>query len=243
MGAGAGHGRCGIAAIVAVSVVMIASQGTAAAEGCLYQDEAVTSSNQARVERSLLCLANAVRARAGLALLQADPRLNVAARAHSTDMVERAYFSHTTPEGSDPGDRAAAAGYSPFVGENIAASSRGTAISVFSLWRSSPGHNANLLGAYVATGLGVTPGFPSGRGGITATQMFGRDAAQGSDTGRALYYPNERCRAAKSRRIALKTRLRGAGKGSRRAKLRRKLRRAKRAVARTCVGPPQPPSL
>ena len=158
-------------------------------------------------------------------------------------MVARGYFSHTTPEGSDPGDRAAAAGYSPFVGENIAASGQGTAISVFSLWRSSPGHNANLLGSYVATGLGVAPGFPSGRGGITATQMFGRDAAQGSDTGLALYYPNQRCRAAKLRRIAVQTRLGGAGKGPRRAMLRRKLSRAKRAVARTCAGPPQPPSL
>ena len=55
MGAGAGHARWAIAAIVAVSVSMIAGQGTAAAEGCLYQDEALSSSNQARVERSLLC--------------------------------------------------------------------------------------------------------------------------------------------------------------------------------------------
>jgi hypothetical protein len=203
----------------------------------------VSAANQARVERSLLCLANAVRARAGIGLLEADPRLNGAARAHSADMVARGYFSHTTPEGSDPGDRAAAAGYSPSVGENIAASSQGTAISVFSLWRESPGHNANLLGAYVATGLGVAPGFPSGRQGITATQMFGRAPAHGSDTGMALYYPNERCRVAKSRRIVLKARLKRAGRRSRRAKLRRKLRRAKGKIARTCVGPAEPPSL
>jgi uncharacterized protein YkwD len=240
MGAGAGQARYGVAA-VAVVAILIAGQGTAAAEGCLYQGEAVSASNQARAERSLLCLANAVRARAGLASLRADPRLNAAARAHSADMVARDYFSHTSPEGSDPGDRAAAAGYGPFVGENIASSGGGTPVSVFVAWRGSPGHNANLLGPYLASGLGAAPGFAGGGGGITATQMFGRDPAQGSDTGLDLYYPNERCATAKLRRIALKDRLRKAKKGQRRTRLRRKLRRARRAVSRTCSGPAEAP--
>ena len=186
------------------------------------------------MERSLLCLANAVRGRAGLVALRADPRLNGSARSHSADMVARRYFSHVAPDGSDPGDRAAAAGYSPFVGENIAASSLGTAISVFSLWRTSPGHNANLLGEYAATGLGVAAGYPTGGDGITATQMFGGEPAKGPDTGLGLYYPNERCKAAKLRRIALKSRIRESGEGRARAKLGRKLRGAKRAIARTC---------
>jgi Cysteine-rich secretory protein family len=231
-----------LAAMAAGVALLAFGGGTAAAEGCLHQDEAVTGSNQARAERSLLCLANAVRVRSGLAALAADPRLNTAARAHSADMVARGYFSHTTPEGSDPSDRAAAAGYSPFVGENIAAASRGTAISVFSLWRASPGHNANLLGSYSATGLGVAPGYPDGGRGITATQMFGRAPAQGKDTGLDLYYPNEGCAAAKLRKIAVKARLRATRK-ARRAKLRRKLRRAKRAVSRTCRSPAEAPLL
>jgi hypothetical protein len=212
------------------------------AEGCLYQDEAAGGANQSRVERSLLCLTNAVRGRAGLNLLVEDARLKAAARGHSADMVARGYFSHTTPEGSTPSDRAQAAGYPGGAGENIAASSRGTAISVFSLWRASPGHNANLLGSYATSGLGVAPGFPGGRGGITATQMFGRAPAQGKDTGLDLYYPNERCAAAKLRKIAVKARLR-ATKKARRAKLRRKLRRAKLVVSRTCGGPAEAPLL
>jgi hypothetical protein len=158
-------------------------------------------------------------------------------------MVARGYFSHTTPEGSTPGDRAAAAGYSQFVGENIASSSVGKAISVFSLWRASPGHNANLLGQYAATGLGVAPGFPTGRGGITATQMFGRDSARGTDTALDLYFPTERCEAAKLRRVAVKSRIRHSKKGPARAKLRRKLRRARRVVARICSAPPEAPLL
>jgi uncharacterized protein YkwD len=232
-----------IAAAAAGILLLAAGQGSAAAEGCLYQDQAVTSSDQARVERSLLCMANAVRNRSGLHLLIADPRLGGAARGHSADMVARGYFSHTGLDGSSPSDRAQAAGYPGGVGENIAASSQGTALSVFSLWRSSPGHNANLLGSYVATGLGVAPGFPGGRGGITATQMFGGAPARGNDAGLGLYYPNERCGAAKSRRIAIRARLGHAGKRSRRVKLHRKLRRAKRKVARRCVGPAEPPFL
>jgi uncharacterized protein YkwD len=230
-------------AAAGASVLLLAfGGGTAAAEGCLYQDEVVSGSNQPRAERSLLCLANAVRARSGLASLRADPRLDAAARAHSADMVARRYFSHTTPEGADPSDRAVAAGYGPSVGENIAAASRGTAISVFSAWRASPGHNANLLGSYSATGLGVASGYPNGGGGITATQMFGSDPSRGSDTGLGLYYPNERCQAAKLRKVAVKTRLRASKKG-RRARLRRKLRRAKRTVERICSGPAEAPLL
>jgi uncharacterized protein YkwD len=244
MGAALGQARHGVAAMVAVATLLIAGQGTAAAEGCLHQDDVVSSSNQAQVERSLLCLANAVRRTAGLAPVLADRRLDSAARAHSADMVVRGYFSHTSPEGGSPGDRAQAAGYPGGAGENIAASSRGTAISVFSLWRTSPGHNANLLGSYAATGLGAAPGFPSGRGGITATQMFGRSTAQGGDTGLDLYYPNETCRAAKVRRGAVKARTKASRRGSsRRIKLRRKLRRARRAVARTCSQPVQAPLL
>jgi hypothetical protein len=228
---------------MATGILLLAlGGGTAAAEGCLYQDEPVTGSNQARVERSLLCLANAVRVRSGLATLAADARLDAAARAHSADMVARGYFSHTGLDGSSPSDRAQAAGYPGGAGENIAASSRSTAISVFSLWRTSPGHNANLLGAYSATGLGVAPGFPEGGGGITATQMFGRDRGQGKDTGLDLYYPHGGCAAAKLRKIAVKARLRAAKK-PRRAKLRRKLRRAKRAVSRSCGGPAEAPLL
>ena len=81
--------RAFLAAAGASVLLLTLGGGTASAEGCLYQDEVANGSNQPRVERSLLCLANAVRGRAGLASLVADPRLNAAARAHSADMVAR----------------------------------------------------------------------------------------------------------------------------------------------------------
>jgi uncharacterized protein YkwD len=243
MGAGAGHARGGVAAIAVGTVLLVAGQGTARAEGCLYQDEVMSASNQPRVERSLLCLANSVRRAAGLAPLPADSRLNAAARAHSTDMVARGYFSHTSPDGSTSSSRAQAAGYPSGAGENIAASSQGTAISIFRAWRGSPGHNSNILGPYRTGGIGAAPGFPGGGRGITGTQMFGHAPADGADTALDLYYPNERCRAAKLRRIAVKSRVKRSRRGPARAKQRRKLRRAKRAVARTCAQPAEPPLL
>jgi uncharacterized protein YkwD len=223
--------RCGVAAIVGIAALLIAGHGTAAAEGCLYQDEAVTSANQARVERSLLCLTNAVRRSAGLASVLADSRLGAAARGHSADMVARGYFSHTSPEGGSPSDRARAAGYPGGAGENIASSGRGTAISIFQAWRGSPGHNGNIVGSYLAAGIGVAPGFAGGGRGLTATQMFGRAAADTGDTALDLYYPNERCKTAKLGKLALKARI-GKKKPSR--KQQRKLRRLKRKIGRSC---------
>jgi hypothetical protein len=158
-------------------------------------------------------------------------------------MVARGYFGHTSPEGGTAGSRAQASGYPGGAGENIAASSRGTAISIFRLWRGSEGHNANLLRPYSASGIGVAPGFPGGGRGITATQMFGNAAADEVDTALDLYYPNERCRTAKLRRIAVKSRVKRSRKGRPRARQRKKLRRAKRAVARTCAKPAEPPLL
>jgi uncharacterized protein YkwD len=231
MGAGAGHARRGVGAIVAATTVLIAGQGTAAAEGCLYQEEPVTAANQSRIERSLLCLTNAVRRTAGRASVLADSRLGTAARGHSADMAARGYFSHTSPEGSTPSNRAQAAGYPGGAAENIASSGQGTAISIFRAWRGSPGHNANILGPYLATGIGVAPGFATGGRGITATQMFGRVGADTGDGALDLYYPNERCKAAKLRKLALKARV-SKKKPSRNQ--RRKLRRLNRKIDRSC---------
>ena len=43
--------------------------------------------------------------------LELDMPLSAVARAHSQDMAARGYFSHETPEGLDPTDRAQSMGY------------------------------------------------------------------------------------------------------------------------------------
>jgi uncharacterized protein YkwD len=112
-------------------------------------------------------LVNAERAKAGCAPVKTDARLAAAALAHSRDMVDRNYFSHTSPDGKGPGDRAAAAGYPSWSGENIAAGYP-TPAEVVQGWMNSPGHKANILNCQSkATGVGFDP-----RQNMW-TQMFG----------------------------------------------------------------------
>jgi uncharacterized protein YkwD len=121
------------------------------------------------VEAAVLTLVNRERATAGCAPVVADAGLAGVARAHSADMRDRGYFSHTTPEGLGPFDRARAAGVGYARAENIA---RGQAdpAAVMQSWMNSAGHRANILDCSL-TKLGV--GVAEGSNGPWWTQMFG----------------------------------------------------------------------
>lgn len=116
-------------------------------------------------------LTNRERTRHGLPPLSADPLLTTAAQAHSADMVARAFYAHTAPDGSQPWDRAAAAGSTRrSVGENIACGQRSPA-DVVEGWMNSPGHRANILKpGFTHIGIGFAGG---GRAGMYWTQLFG----------------------------------------------------------------------
>ncbi|MEV0476641.1 CAP domain-containing protein, partial [Streptomyces prunicolor] len=88
-----------------------------------------------------------------------------------TDMVARAFYSHTSPDGSQPWDRAAAAGARRrTIGENIACGQR-TATEVVEGWMNSPGHRANILKPdFTHIGIGFAGG---GQMGTYWTQLFG----------------------------------------------------------------------
>lgn len=99
-------------------------------------------------------LINLERARAGCGALRVEPKLQAAAQLHSKDMVDRRYFSHTSPDGKGPGERAAAQGYRTWAGENIAAGYP-TPATVVRAWMTSAGHRANILNCRSAsTGVG-----------------------------------------------------------------------------------------
>ncbi|MFE9028502.1 CAP domain-containing protein [Streptomyces iakyrus] len=116
-------------------------------------------------------LTNRERARAGLLPLAGDPLLTTAAQAHSADMVARAFYAHTAPDGSRPWDRAAAAGSTRrTIGENIACGQRSPA-DVVEGWMNSPGHRANILNpGFTHIGIGFAGG---GRAGTYWTQLLG----------------------------------------------------------------------
>ncbi|QYX75461.1 CAP domain-containing protein [Streptomyces akebiae] len=124
-----------------------------------------------RTATEVIALTNAERAGAGLPPLSPDPHLTDAAQAHSADMVARAFYSHTSPDGREPWHRAAAAGSTRrSIGENIACGQR-SAAEVVRGWMNSPGHRANILKpGFTHIGIGFAGG---GAAGTYWTQLFG----------------------------------------------------------------------
>jgi uncharacterized protein YkwD len=131
----------------------------------------LTSDGLARTASEVIALTNAERAAAGLRPLGVDERLTAAAQAHSADMVTRGFYSHTSPDGSQPWDRARAAGATHRgIGENIACGQRSPA-EVVEGWMNSPGHRANILKPdFTQIGIGYAGG---GQAGSYWTQLFG----------------------------------------------------------------------
>lgn len=126
-----------------------------------------TTSVARSAAEEVLRLANAARAQAGCAGLTLDDRLNAAAQAHSDDMAEHDYLSHTGRDGSTFVERAAAAGFPSAGAENIAQGYPGPA-EVMEGWMGSDGHRRNILDCrFRFMGLGVNDD------GWYWTQMFG----------------------------------------------------------------------
>ncbi|MFE2493518.1 CAP domain-containing protein [Streptomyces scopuliridis] len=131
-----------------------------------------TADGLLRTAAEVLSLTNAERTRAGLRPLADDRRLAAAAQAYSADMAARAFYSHTSPEGLAPWDRAAAAGAAHRgIGENIACGQRDPR-EVVRGWMDSPGHRANILKPdFTHLGVGFAGGGPAG---TYWTQLFGQ---------------------------------------------------------------------
>jgi len=109
-------------------------------------------------EGRMLELVNEERKLVGLHPVVSNNALKEVSRAHCTDMFERGYFSHYTPEGLSPFDRMAQADISyTYAGENLAlAPNVETAMQGF---MKSPGHKANILSENFGTlGVGVIDG-------------------------------------------------------------------------------------
>lgn len=122
-------------------------------------------------EQEVLRLVNVERAKAGCVPVAENPALASSARAHSTDMAQNNYFSHTSQDGRSPFDRMRAAGYTGSrMAENIAAG-QPTPAAVMDSWMNSAGHRANILNcAYTDLGVGYATG---GQYGTYWTQNFG----------------------------------------------------------------------
>lgn len=104
-----------------------------------------------------------------------NPVLRCSARLHSLDMFERHYFGHTNPDGLDPFERMAAAGFhGGGAGENIAVGQTSPE-QVMRSWMESDGHCANVMRPkFALLGVGYHPGEGGrGLGSNFWTQNFG----------------------------------------------------------------------
>lgn len=111
-------------------------------------------------EDKLIDLINTERSSRGLAPLTLSPLLMQVAEAHSQDMVNRNFFSHTNPDGLGPYERISNAGYNASDwGETIGGGYTTPQQAMFNGWMNSPGHRAILLDSGLTEiGIGYVTG-------------------------------------------------------------------------------------
>jgi uncharacterized protein YkwD len=127
-------------------------------------------------EQTIVDLVNQQRAANGLAPLQVNSELVVAAQIHSSDMATLGQMLHTLPGAALPTlqSRAQYVGYNySYLGENIAFNYPDDN-SVMTAWMNSPGHRANILDPnYTEIGVGIAY---DSLGEPYYTQEFGQPA-------------------------------------------------------------------
>jgi uncharacterized protein YkwD len=127
---------------------------------------------------NVTALMNEWRAEAGLGPLRLDARLTRAAESRMQDMIDGAWWSHESPEGTPPFVWITAADYNYVAAaENLAAGFE-TARLLVESWIESPGHRANIMNAmYADCGIAVIEGRTDRRGeGKSIVVLFGRPA-------------------------------------------------------------------
>jgi len=102
-------------------------------------------------------LANAERAKVGVAPLSVHPAVQFAAQSLANYQATASLMTHVSPNGARGGQRIAGAGYAWTTwGENVAAG-QVDCTSVMSAWMNSPGHKANILNpAFVHIGMAAS---------------------------------------------------------------------------------------
>lgn len=119
-------------------------------------------------------ITNEKRASAGLPQLNLNSTLSSAAYSKGRDMIERDYWSHTAPDGTQPWKFFTDLGYRyRYAGENLARDFTNPSSAV-DAWMSSPTHRDNILNPkYKEIGIGVVEGDLAGVDTTIIVQFFG----------------------------------------------------------------------
>ena len=111
-------------------------------------------------ENAVAALINSYRTSSGLNAIAYEPTLTYIAKVRSQDLMDRGYFSHYTPEGTNVFDlfRANAISFK-IGGENLGQAmpaAIGTPEAFLGAWQNSASHNANMLrSGYNYIGVGM----------------------------------------------------------------------------------------
>ena len=119
-------------------------------------------------------LTNQKRAEAGLTPLTYNQTLASAAYTKGRDMIDRDYWAHVSPDGTQPWKFFSDFGYRyRYAGENLARDFS-NASSAVDAWMNSPTHRDNILNPkYKEIGIGVTEGDLAGIDTTIVVQFFG----------------------------------------------------------------------
>lgn len=119
-------------------------------------------------------LTNQKRSEAGLPTLSYNQTLSDAAYTKGRDMIDRDYWAHVAPDGTQPWKFFGQFGYKyRYAGENLARDFS-NASSAIDAWMNSPTHRENILNPkYKEIGIGVVEGNLAGSDTTIVVQFFG----------------------------------------------------------------------
>ncbi len=179
--------RCTVLAAISIALLAWAasvSTPSASASACArYGDARPGDLSSDQAGRTILCLLNQERDRAGLRNLQPDRKLAKAAHRHNRRMDGTGCFDHACSGENELEKRLQDVGYLGgglarwAYGENIAwgLESWGTPRAIVDAWMHSPPHRENILnGSFREVGVGFTEGTPEAGhdpGGIYTTDF------------------------------------------------------------------------
>ena len=139
-------------------------------------DSGNPSSSGALNQKTIFDIVNQERAKASLLPLTFNVRLSAMAEGKAVDMINKQYFAHVSPNGTDVAMLSKVYGYEYiFLGENLAMGDFVSSAEVMEGWMNSPGHRANILNKnYTEIGISALQGNYQGRVVWYAVQEFGR---------------------------------------------------------------------
>jgi len=119
---------------------------------------------------------NPIREENNLLELKVSEKLSLAAQAKAKDMIERDYFSHTSPNGKKPWAWIEEVNYNySAAGENLAIDCSDPIVLV-KAWMQSPLHAKNIINGYFTdVGIGIAKGEFKGRQTTVVVMFLGRE--------------------------------------------------------------------